>query len=83
MVKQMTEAMKSFEDSTGKLYELLKDADPQSVAIFKQLAEVGKAVKGRVAKIVQSQGQGAATPPPASQATNPAEEPPGPVAAAA
>lgn len=70
-----------FEDVTGQLYALLSNADPQSKALFVNLAAIGQAVKERVAKLKQKTGQGAATPEPAQVATNPAEEPPVPVAA--
>jgi hypothetical protein len=83
LIQQIQSSLAGFEKSTGDLYEFMKDADPQSMGLFKQLATIGTAIKERVAKVTQAQGQGAATPAPAAQATNPAEEPPGPVAQAA
>ena len=83
MIQQIQSELGKFEESTGNLYNLMQNADPQAMALFKQLAEVGKAIKDRVAKLTQAQGQGAATPQPAQQASNPAEAPPGPVAQAA
>lgn len=76
-------SMKQFEDSTSQLFALMSNADPQSKALFMNLAEVGQAIKQRVAQLKQKTGQGAATPEAVTQATNPAEAPPGPVAAEA
>lgn len=73
--------MKQFEDSTATLYALMANADPQSKPLFMNLAEVGKAIKDRVAEFKKRSGQGASTPEPTTPATNPAESPAGPVAA--
>lgn len=73
--------MKQFEETTGQLFALMSNADPQSKALFMNLAEIGNAIKERVVKLKNNSGQGAGTPEPAQQATNPAEAPPGPVAA--
>ena len=83
MIQQMQSELQKFETSTGNLFNIMQQADPQAMPLFQQLAQVGKAIKDRVAKLTQAKGQGAATPAPATQATNPAEAPPGPVAQAA
>lgn len=83
MIQQIQSELGKFEESTGNLYNLMQNADPQAMALFQQLAQIGKAIKDRVGKLTQAAGNGAATPPPAQQSTNPAEETAGPVAAAA
>ncbi len=81
MIQGIQAELGKFEESTGNLYNFMQQADPQSMGLFKQLAEIGKAIKERVAKISSAQGNGAATPQPATPSTNPAEETPGPAAA--
>ena len=83
MIQQIQTELGKFEESTGNLYNLMQNADPQAMALFQQLAQVGKAIKERVGKLSQAQGSGASTPPPAQQSVNPAEETAGPVAQAA
>ena len=82
MIQGIQAELGKFEESTGNLYNLMQQADPQAMGLFKTLAEVGKAIKERVAKLTQAQGNGSATPAKATPSANPAEEPPGPVAAA-
>ncbi len=81
MIQGIQGELQKFEESTGNLYNFMQQADPQAMGLFKQLAEVGKAIKERVAKLTQAQGNGASTPATATPSANPAEETPGPAAA--
>ncbi len=80
MIQGIQAELQKFEESTGNLYNFMQEADPQAMGLFKQLAEVGKAIKERVAKLSSAQGNGASSPAKATPSTNPAEETPGPAA---